>query len=244
MATVSAWSTKPIQWNIFARELVHVLAAHGLRLGQLDDERIVYHPEKVARLQRSLNSPAHFPALNPEEMDRLQQIVGLSEEEMHRLRAALVATAVERTLMDRLDPQTALMAANDVFELCLAAMRAQATPRLATVRGGQTGDASDNEHAETEEFADLLDAAALALDAAHYATTLHTRHATAQEALRLYTQALSCLEAETPGNDDADEEERQTRHSRLEEAREGTALARAELLNPDLSQDIERSERR
>jgi hypothetical protein len=236
MAAVSAWSTKPIQWNIFARELDRVLAVHGLRLGQLDDEGIVHHPEKVARLQRSLNSPAHFPALNPEEMDRLQKIVGLSEEEMQRLRAALVATAVERTLMDRLDPQTALMAANDVFELCLAAMRAHSTPILAAVRGGHMDGASDDEQAE-EEVADLLDAAVIALDGAHYAPTPHARQAYAREALRLYTQALSRLEAAYVGNDDADEEERQTRHSRVEEAREGAALARTQLLNQDLSQE-------
>ncbi len=39
------------RWNIFARELESILAARGLRLSHLDDRGVVFHREKVRRLQ-------------------------------------------------------------------------------------------------------------------------------------------------------------------------------------------------
>ncbi len=138
----SMWS-ESIQWNIFARELEAVLKARKLGLGHLDDRAVVLHPEKVRRLQHSLKTPAHFPVLNPDELDRLNAIMTLSDDERSRLRAALIATAAERALMDRLEPQTALMASNDVFEICLAAMHDQPALALAGVRAGNVSPAPD-----------------------------------------------------------------------------------------------------
>src|SRR5215472_5210669 len=97
-------SIYPVRWNIFARELENILRSHDLRLGQLDDRGIVLHPQKVWRLQQSLLSPTHFPILNPEELERLVAYLNLSKAEQDRLHAAIVATGVERTLMDRIQP--------------------------------------------------------------------------------------------------------------------------------------------
>jgi hypothetical protein len=220
------WSDA-IPWNIFARELEGVLQTRDLRLGHLDDRAVVSHPEKVRRLQKSLKTPAHFPVLNPDELDRLTRLISLSDEEQSRLRAALVATAVERALMDRLDPPTALMAANDVFEICLAAMREQPTMALATVKAGAIVARIDPEEvAGAAEVLDLLDTATSALDTASNASSLPARQANAWVAEMLFTRAIHLLKNEGAGaeNDGA-------WRSRLDEAREGHALAEA-LLRP------------
>src|ERR1039457_4814831 len=87
------------RWNIFARELEDILATRGLKLGHLDDRGVVFHREKVRRLQQSLKSPQHLTTLNPDEMERLTVIMQLTALEQKQLRAALLATAVEMTLM-------------------------------------------------------------------------------------------------------------------------------------------------
>src|SRR5258708_7350064 len=107
------FSAIPTRWNIFARELEDVLAIRRLRLSHLDDRGVVLHREKVRRLQLSLKSSKHLTTLNPEEMERLTTIMQLTDLEQKRLNAALLATAIERTLMDRVDAQTALMAADE-----------------------------------------------------------------------------------------------------------------------------------
>src|SRR5579859_204278 len=88
-------------WNLFARVLQEILVAHGVGLGHLDD-RANIHPEKVRRLQRSLQAPKSFPVLNIEEMEQVITVFRLNRQEKVRLRAAILATSVEETLMDRI----------------------------------------------------------------------------------------------------------------------------------------------
>jgi integrase len=111
------------RWNIFARELEDVLRAHKMRIGQLDDCDVALHREKVRRLQRSLTSYKHLITLNPDELDRVIVFLGLSEEEQRRLQAALLATGVERALMDRIEPQQALHLASDLLPFLLDMLR-------------------------------------------------------------------------------------------------------------------------
>jgi hypothetical protein len=112
------------RWNLFARELEEVLNAHGLRLGHLDD-RVGIHREKIRRLQQSLLMPKSFPVLNSEEMELLIQTFNLSEEERTRLRAALLATAIERMLMDRIDQDNALHASEQIQTILRDTLLAQ-----------------------------------------------------------------------------------------------------------------------
>jgi hypothetical protein len=154
------------RWNIFARELENVLAARGLRLSHLDDRKVVFHREKVRRLQQSLKSPGHLTTLNPEEMARLVATFGLSDLEQQRLRASLLATAVEMTLLDRVDARLALMASEDVFNILLAAMRARpemtvASRIKAAAFTGEGDEAPEDVH--IEQALDVLDRAYLAL---------------------------------------------------------------------------------
>ena len=146
----------------------------------------------------------------------------LSDDERSRLRAALIATAAERALMDRLEPQTALMASNDVFEICLAAMHEQPALALATaVRAGDASPEPDVADREADAVASLLDAGALALDGAEHGSGLPARR----------TQALAaqdcCAGNSVAGGRQRRNEVDDTWHSRMDEAREGHTLAGA-----------------
>jgi hypothetical protein len=110
------------RWNIFARELEDILRARGMQLSYL--YRVVgIHAEKVRRLQRSLASPKSFVMLNPDEIELLVENLHLMPEELQRLRAAILATAVERTLIDRIDQDTALKAAELLYPMLLDSLK-------------------------------------------------------------------------------------------------------------------------
>ena len=225
---------QPIGWNIFARELENILQVHKLRLGQLDDRGIVLHREKVRRLQQSLLSPSHFPTLNPEELDRLVRYLDLPEGEQNRLRAAIVATAVERTLMDRISPDVALMAANDVFELCLATMRNQPDLALAIgVKGSTTiYDGNSSGDGRLDEALTCIDEGTLYLFAARSATLSRTVDYNARKAQTAFADALALLDQ--IGTPPVGQSAYEIWHSAYSEAEYGYRMAAA-MLKSDTS---------
>jgi hypothetical protein len=113
-----------LQGNLFARVLQSILSTKDpdLRLGHLDDrgdflKRV--HPEKVRRLQQSLNTPGKFPTLNPAELENVIETFHLEEERLH-LRAAILATSVEKLLYDQgMTSVGALRAAEQVMPVIL-----------------------------------------------------------------------------------------------------------------------------
>src|SRR5262249_24910839 len=117
------------------RELEDLLQARQLGLGHLDD-RAWIHREKVRRLQRSLQVPKSFPVLNPEEMEAVIEAFGLGEEEVLRLRAALLVTAIEDLLMDRIGPEQALEAAEQLLQLVQASLQERTLVSVRAMRGG------------------------------------------------------------------------------------------------------------
>lgn len=183
------------RWNIFARELESILAAHGLQLSHLDDRGIVLHREKVRRLQHSLKSPSHLTTLNPDEMTRLITTLGLSDLEQQRLRASLLATAVEMTLLDRIDAQLALMASEDVFNILLAAIRDRPEMTVASriKAAAFVGESEQAGDAQFERALDLLDRACLALSLSKEALSPQSRAIHAYEAAGGFAHALQCL---------------------------------------------------
>jgi hypothetical protein len=184
------------RWNIFARELENILAARGLRLSHLDDRGVVFHREKVRRLQHSLKSPGHLTMLNPEEMTRLIATFGLSDLEQQRLQASLLATAVEMALLDRADAQLALMAAEDVFDILFAAFRARPEMTVASrIKAAAFTDEAEPSGDEQFELAlDLLDRACLALSLGRAASSSRSRAIRAYEAAGGFAGALRCLQ--------------------------------------------------
>jgi hypothetical protein len=161
-----------LRWNLFARELEDVLAERGLRLGHLDDRKNalrepLVHREKVRRLQLSLRTPKTFTTLNTEDLARVIAGFDLSEPEQVRIRAALLATAVEALLMDRIAPKDAYRAAEQLLPILRQALREPARAGdLGKIRGGG-GSGMGDEYAEFDsQFAkalDALDRATLAL---------------------------------------------------------------------------------
>jgi hypothetical protein len=127
-----------MRWNIFARELEDILATRGLGLGHLDDRAFI-HPEKVRRLRFSLERPASLPILNVDEMDGTISAFSLSNDEVIRLRAAILATGVENLLMKRIDPLNALLAAEQVFPFVFMALQ-QAQNGRTPLTGEKGGD--------------------------------------------------------------------------------------------------------
>lgn len=122
---------EPERSNRFARELEDILQARGKRLTDLYHAGI--YREQVRRLRRSLREVGRFPLLSLAEIDRIILHYQLTPDEILRLRAALVATAVERMLFSRQIPITAaLQATDEVFVIVSRAMR---DSQLADVRG-------------------------------------------------------------------------------------------------------------
>src|SRR5215469_4281871 len=115
------------QGNLFARELQKILSAKDpkLRLGLLNDrgdyaKRV--HREKVRRLQQSLETPGQFWTLNPVELENVIDTFQLESERL-RLRAAILATSVEKLLYDQgVTPFGALKAAEQVMPAILAVL--------------------------------------------------------------------------------------------------------------------------
>jgi hypothetical protein len=140
------------RWNLFARELEDILKDRNLRLGHLDD-RAGINREKVRRLQQSLLTPKSFPVLNPDEIDLIAEEFALSDEERVRLRAAVLATAIERMLMNRIDQDNALLAS----EQTLTILRASLLAHFEEERGlGSTrGDIESEEDDENDRILEL-----------------------------------------------------------------------------------------
>lgn len=171
------------RWNIFARELEDILVARGLRLTQLDD-RTAIHREKVRRLVRSLLTPKSFPVLNPSEMDEIIVAFNLTEDEVLRLRAAILTTAVEAMLMDRIYRDDALAVAEQVLPMIFQAMRRGA---LRAVRG----DVKEmDEEIEQTEIDVLLESTLDLIDRATMSMHLYQNVGIYSESVKLARQAL------------------------------------------------------
>lgn len=187
--------TSERRWNIFARELEAILKRRGLKLTHLDDRKIVFHREKVRRLQKSLFSPKSLTTLNPIEMERLIETMQLTDIEQKRLVSALLATAVEMTLMDRIDKEIALMAADEVFKILFEAMKAQ--PDLIVTTKIKAGVMLENDETVGDthfsQALDVLDRATLSLHASKHATTLQAQATHAHEALASFKRTIELL---------------------------------------------------
>jgi hypothetical protein len=190
-------NTSDKRWNIFVRELEDILATRQLRLTHLDD-RASIHREKVRRLARSLTSNKSFPVLNPDEMERTIKAFGLNKLEIVRLRAALLVTAIEQMLMDRINEDDALVASEEIFPMILATMQKYSfsTSKISTIRND---DVDENQTEETE--IDLaLEPALEAFDRATIALHMSTVNAQterikyAREALAGFKMALAELD--------------------------------------------------
>jgi hypothetical protein len=173
-------------WNLFARVLQEILALHGIGLGNLDDHPGVHvHKEKVRRLQKSIRENIlTFPMLTPDELERVITVYRLNDGEQLRLRAAVLATAIEITLMERIDHYEALTAAEEILPILERVLRANArhTVGIGAIKGGITVTDKPELDAPLERALTALDRATLALTLSrdvqdHWERTEHLRQA-------------------------------------------------------------------
>lgn len=184
---------KDVQWNIFARELQTILEQHGYRIGHLND-RAGIHPQKVARLQRSLRAPK-CNVLTPDELDRVCQAFGLTNDERLRLRAAILVTAIEEMLMGRINIFSALDAANQILPIMYRILKINANKQtpLSQVKGGPM--VTDENDPDFETILHIIDRATIALHLSDDALTAFDTWDSARQARDAYASAIEKLEA-------------------------------------------------
>ncbi len=187
-------------WNLFASVLQEILATHGLGLGHLDD-RTHIHREKVRRLQLSLKIPKSFPVLNIDEMEQVIVVFQLNRNEKTRLRAAILATSIEETLMDRINPDDAFKAAEQIFGIIEQALQEHAHD-LVGIGAIKGGGAMASEESEIDRklgnALTAIDHATLALHLSHNADSQVERVERAQQARDGFSLAIAELDKATP----------------------------------------------
>jgi hypothetical protein len=195
-------ATSETRWNLFARELEDILAERGWRLGHLDDFKDLLggpliHREKVRRLQLSLRRPKSFTVLNPDELQQVIQVLQLTAEERVRLHAALLTTAIEVMLMDRIEPQNALAAAEQILPILRQAIQAAAGVEGLPALRGSEHHMKDDTTALDNQFGkalDTLDRATLALHMSQSSATYLEKIEQARLARDGFQTALRLLE--------------------------------------------------
>lgn len=214
------------RWNLFARELEDILAKRNLGLGHLDD-RAGVHREKVRRLIQSLRTPKSFPVLNAEEINRIAEEFVLNETEVLQLRAAVLATSIEKTLMDRINQDDALLAAEQLFPTIFKALQEQVEgiSGLGTIRRGDTDLVDD------DELDMLLGSVLDAIDDAHIALHLSRNVSSHGERVEQARRALTNFEKALTELDEVAEEVRALSVWRYwyDEAQKGLAIAHKRL---------------
>ena len=194
--SMETYETPPGGWNLFASVLQEILAAHGLGLGHLDD-RANIHREKVRRLQRSLKVPKSFPVLNIDEMEQVITTFGLNRKEKIRLRAAVLATSIEETLMDRISPDDALKAAEQILGIIEQALQEHAhdLAGIGAVKGGSIMMSEESEiDRKLGNALTAIDHATIALHLSRNADSQVERVECAQQARASFMAALAELD--------------------------------------------------
>ncbi|HVU67998.1 MAG TPA: hypothetical protein VHD63_12745 [Ktedonobacteraceae bacterium] len=150
--------------NLYARELVQILAEHGLKLADLV-KRVNLDPATVERLHLSLTDPRLTPVLTPEEQEGLVTGLFFNATEQRRLLAALMATAIQRLLKDQLGLTSAHQFAEQAYPFLLAASLQADLETLG--EGERIADHGSREDQTWQAIWDAIEAAALASRISH-----------------------------------------------------------------------------
>ena len=183
-------------WNIFARELANILHARGLRLGHLND-RAGIHPSRVSRLQRSLREP-RFNVLPTTDLEHVMEVFQFTPNEQVRMRAAILATAIENMLMGRINSLDALEAVDQIFPILCRALtdHGESSSGMGAVKTASAVDMPSPEVVERFESAlDSLDTAVLTQYLAEWETPREDQEYYRRFARDQFRGALDALDA-------------------------------------------------
>jgi hypothetical protein len=182
--------------NLFARELVQVLAEHGLKLERLA-ELVDIQPATIQRLQKSLNNPRFSPVLSPDELELLETTLLLNATEQGRLQAALLATALKRLLKDQLGLASARQITEQIYpDLLNAFLHADLRTQREEKRG-QDHDSNEDTEADITWAViwEAMDAANLAMQLSRGLSSTTEKIRKVQEARLHLDEALGELES-------------------------------------------------
>jgi hypothetical protein len=181
--------------NLFARELVRVLAAHGLELEQLAD-LVDIQLTSIQRLQKSLYDPTFAPILSPDELESLVSTLLITATEQQRLKAALLATAIKHLLKSQLGLSSARQITEQIYPLLLDTSLKVDLEILGDVERGPDHDASEDVEADMTWRAiwEAMDAADLALQLSNGLSSYSEQRRKVQEARSHLEEALAELE--------------------------------------------------
>ncbi|HZS75908.1 MAG TPA: hypothetical protein VFA41_04790 [Ktedonobacteraceae bacterium] len=112
--------------NFFARELNNVLISKGLTLWALRQAGI--QSAQIDRLRKGLGLPGNYHMLNPDDMQKVIRTFRLSSQEVMRIRAAIPATSIMQTLMERIYLESAYQVADQIYKYILQAMQKGKAP--------------------------------------------------------------------------------------------------------------------
>jgi hypothetical protein len=147
--------------NIFAEQLVEVLGEHDKELSNLfglHNDDVEIYPGTVVRLKRSLSRDI-TATLNTAQIDLVQEKFDLTDDEVRRLRAALVAEAVRHMLgtVRYMDAAVAYQLGMVMLRLLTsddpAQMEAACSHLLSEMRGAVERD-EDDDDAQRGDLAD------------------------------------------------------------------------------------------
>ncbi len=105
--------------NIFAEQLVDVLGKHHHELSNLFTWKLDIPPSLVVRLKASLTTE-QSATLNTEQIDFIAEKYDLAEEDLRRLRAALLAETIRRMVANRMDVRIAYKLGMVTLDLLLS----------------------------------------------------------------------------------------------------------------------------
>ena len=191
---ISTMTSSEQSENLFARELVQILAAHGLQLEQLAD-LVDIEPATIQRLQRSLHSSNISPVLSPDEMGLLVTSLLINSTEQGHLKAAILATAIKRLLKDQLGLDYARQITEQIYPLLLDASLHADLGILGDENREPGHDASEDIETDMTWVAigEAMDAAELALQLSNGLSSAEQGRKI-KEALSLLEEALTELE--------------------------------------------------
>jgi hypothetical protein len=184
------------RWNIFASTLEDILCEKGFSLGYLDDRAGIYR-EKVARLQRSLREPK-FHTLTPEELERVYVVFQFTSDEQRLMHAAILATAIEEMLADRINCEDALLAAKQLLPIMFHILKDHEGSEhgIAATKGANMMDETQNDFEYDHSFeiaVDLYDSAILYLHFSRSAPRLATKIEHVRRSRDLLIESLTYL---------------------------------------------------
>ncbi len=109
--------------SYFARELSQILTQHGTSLEDLTRQPISIHRMVVRRLRQSLDGTStSFPTLNPRDLHRVAEHFGLQQDELARLQAAMLTSAIGIKLLDRIPDERVIEVTESVFGILVNAL--------------------------------------------------------------------------------------------------------------------------